>query len=219
MGLIDGEAEYSYEASSTPIKLSLYNSFPTKKYEPPGMLTPPMRTLASIPFKWEEAPGKPIAVAGNIGRNSPPLKSKTVRCLVPPPPRLTTKVTNMPSPTTVLEGPYTGRVLSKSFTLSNNSSVKGTLIGRKERFSLSSWRWGSYKESSIEGSMDFSSSVGAFGVESISDSKVRMTRRRSSRFLSLSSTTSSNLLSSIYESLKQSVPWKRRQEKMRKMSL
>lgn len=216
MGLIDEEeeAEYSYEASSTPIKLSLYNSFPTKKYEPPGMLTPPMRTLASIPFKWEEAPGKPRAdvttadAAGGDGRNSPPLKSKTVRCLVPPP-RLTTKVTNMPSPTTVLDGPYTGRSLlssqSKSFTLSNNS-IKGTFrrspheersstLGRKERFNFSSWRWGSYKESSIDqGSMDFSSSVGAFGVES-SDSKVRMTRRRrSSSFLSLPSTTTSNLL-------------------------
>ncbi|KAL8111601.1 hypothetical protein AgCh_019354 [Apium graveolens] len=56
---------------STILKISLYN-FPSKKKEPLGMLKPPMSSFASIPFKWEEASGKPriIDVVATNARSS-----------------------------------------------------------------------------------------------------------------------------------------------------
>lgn len=45
------------EGTTTP-KLSL-SSFPWKPPETPGMVTPPLYAAGSIPFQWEEAPGKP----------------------------------------------------------------------------------------------------------------------------------------------------------------
>uniref|UniRef100_A0A5B7CGF7 Uncharacterized protein n=1 Tax=Davidia involucrata TaxID=16924 RepID=A0A5B7CGF7_DAVIN len=219
-------SEAELEASSTP-KLSLY-SLPSKPPEPPGTLTPPLNTLASIPFQWEEVPGKPRA---GTTTNSP--KSKSARCLDLPPRLLTdqAKVTNMPSPTTVLDGPYVARSLSEtlSFSLGKGSfrSHEVGIVGgkreisTKERRNFSSWRCGNFKENSgfVGGNFEISSSVGGDGGFE-SDTKVKITRvkRRSSSFLSLSHTRSS-LWGSIYESFKQVVPWRRGQEKLRSTSL
>lgn len=49
-----GEGE---EEDATP-KLSLF-SLPKKPPELPGMVTPPLQTAVSVPFQWEEAPGRP----------------------------------------------------------------------------------------------------------------------------------------------------------------
>ncbi|KAJ6976668.1 hypothetical protein D5086_022882 [Populus alba] len=71
--------ELGYDPSPTP-KLSLF-SLPGKLHESPArMLTSPIHTLASVPFKWEDAPGKP----------SPPCmpqsdEPKIDRCLELPP--------------------------------------------------------------------------------------------------------------------------------------
>ncbi|XP_024971166.1 uncharacterized protein LOC112510101 [Cynara cardunculus var. scolymus] len=155
---------------STPPKLSLY-SLPSKPPTlPPDGLTPPLNTVATIPFLWEEAPGKPRAT------DDPP-KSKTVRSLDLPP-RLTTTTTTtttvspmnngvgiqiVPSPTTVLSGPYEG-VLYGSNTLlespekapvvCSKSKSKGKMrmplrkLMRKDRspVKFSSWRWDSLKD-------------------------------------------------------------------------
>lgn len=179
--------------SSTP-KLSLY-SLPSKPPPPPGSLTPPLHTVASIPFQWEEAPGKPRPVSLATSN----YKSRAARCLDLPPRLLTerSRVTNIASPTTVLEGPYEGG-RSVSFSLGS-----GEEKGRSSR----ELRWfrGSFKDSrgASVGSFDFSSS---YGLED--DSKVKMTRiRRRSSFLSFSN---SSLVGSIYGSLKQAVPWRRR---------
>ncbi|KAF7154073.1 hypothetical protein RHSIM_Rhsim01G0174300 [Rhododendron simsii] len=71
-------------------------------------------TSASIPFLWEEEPGKPrpftdqliaaVSVSDHPNNGGP-------KCLVDLPPRLQSsesKTTKVPSPTTVLDGPYVG---------------------------------------------------------------------------------------------------------------
>ncbi|XP_058189582.1 uncharacterized protein At4g00950-like [Rhododendron vialii] len=71
-------------------------------------------TSASIPFLWEEEPGKPrpctdqlidtVPVSDHPNNGGP-------KCLVDLPPRLQSselKTTKVPSPTTVLDGPYVG---------------------------------------------------------------------------------------------------------------
>ncbi|KAL4557181.1 hypothetical protein LXL04_035353 [Taraxacum kok-saghyz] len=153
------------EPISTPPKLSIFSlpSKPTTLLDGP---TPPPNTVATIPFLWEEAPGKPRTTT----TNDPP-KSKAVRSLDLPP-RLTatvgttSKITNVggmeiiPSPTTVLGGPYEGVYSSKSImgspekvVVSSNSgkSTKGKIrmplrnLMRKERspVKFSSSRWDS----------------------------------------------------------------------------
>lgn len=66
--------------SSTPPKLSLF-SLPRQPSEPPGMVTPPLHASISVPFQWEEAPGKPRPF-GIIDPNSKP---KSARSLDLPP--------------------------------------------------------------------------------------------------------------------------------------
>lgn len=76
---------------------------------PSGMATPPLHALASVPFKWEEQPGKPRPCTDIIVRPEP------AKCLEPPP---CSKMAKMPSPTTVLDGPYNlGRPKFSSFRI------------------------------------------------------------------------------------------------------
>ncbi|XP_071732171.1 uncharacterized protein [Rutidosis leptorrhynchoides] len=159
---------------STPPKLSLF-SLASKQSTLPDGLTPPPNTVATIPFLWEEAPGKPRRTISNTYDDPP--KSSTVRSLDLPP-RLTItaspfnnenqhcdKLANnvgigiIPSPTTVLSGPYEGIYASESklrppekVVISSKSKGKmkmslGKLM-RKERspVKLSSWRWESFRD-------------------------------------------------------------------------
>ncbi|KAA8533590.1 hypothetical protein F0562_030976 [Nyssa sinensis] len=193
-----GSDQPELEANSTP-KLSLY-SLPSKPPEPPGMLTPPLNTLASVPFQWEEVPGKPRACTTMI-TDSPKSKTAARRCLDLPPRLLTeAKVTSMPSPTTVLDGPYVGRSLSEtlSFSLgkgsfrSHEARMGGGKRECKERWNFSSWSCGSLKENSgiFGGNFEFSNSADggcAGGGGESNDTKVKITRiKRRSSFLSLS---------------------------------
>ncbi|KAL6012977.1 hypothetical protein ACLOJK_003467 [Asimina triloba] len=99
------ESEPDPEPSSTP-KLSFYSLPPKPPSEPAGMLTPPFRPPASVPFLWEEAPGRPR----NLDSKPPSARGLDL------PPRLLTEmiITSLPSPTTVLDGPYVGRSVSCS---------------------------------------------------------------------------------------------------------
>ncbi|KAI3987972.1 hypothetical protein MKX01_021086, partial [Papaver californicum] len=110
------EAEPEPEPTSAP-KLSLF-SLPNQSPEPTGMLTPPLRPPASVPFLWEEAPGKPRVGCRENSSND------VARCLELPPRLLSeVKITEIPSPTTVLEGPYiTGR--SSSFSSASFSKER-----------------------------------------------------------------------------------------------
>ncbi|KAK1431608.1 hypothetical protein QVD17_08083 [Tagetes erecta] len=154
---------------STPPKLSLF-SLPYKPPIPDG-LTPPLNTAVAIPFLWEEAPGKPRSTL-----SGDPPKSKTVRSLDLPPRLVALSPANngnihrdklgnnvgidvIPSPTTVLGGPYEGVYASNLALESSSDKVvdgcesgksKGKIrmplrkLMRKDRspVKMRSWRWG-----------------------------------------------------------------------------
>ncbi|XP_057774212.1 uncharacterized protein At4g00950-like isoform X2 [Salvia miltiorrhiza] len=171
-----------------------------KPREPPQpMQTPPLRPSASIPFHWEEAPGKPRAGGSPCSKS----KSKSARCLELPP-RLVHEEAKMtmtlmtPSPTTVLDGPYVGRSLSLACTFSFR---KGPVPDGKRN--LGSGRWGSERKLG-RGSMDFSQSLGDIFR---SEDNLKLRRRRS--FFGLSTINSKYLWGDIYASFKQAVSWRR----------
>ncbi|XP_071932785.1 uncharacterized protein At4g00950-like [Coffea arabica] len=94
------------DTSSAP-KLPLFSMATVQSPEHSGMLTPPLYTSASVPFRWEEEPGKPRPCTALITLPTS-TTTESPRCLDLPP-RLflePSKITKTPSPTTVLEGPY-----------------------------------------------------------------------------------------------------------------
>eukprot|EP00262_Sarcandra_glabra_P012419 TRINITY_DN3195_c0_g1_i2.p1 TRINITY_DN3195_c0_g1~~TRINITY_DN3195_c0_g1_i2.p1 ORF type:complete len:224 (+),score=37.12 TRINITY_DN3195_c0_g1_i2:52-672(+) len=197
------------EPSSTP-KLSLF-SFPSHTPEPAGMVTPPLRTSASVPFVWEEAPGKPRTCDS---------KPNTARCLDLPPRLLSeVKITSLPSPTTVLDGPYASRsaTFSSSFREIQRSLNKSCSPEKKDERFVGFWSKkkrlkvkGNGRENSLEGSSNGFSDVDDCVVD---ESKVKITRfKRSGSFLNISNTTN-HLWASIYGSVKQVVPWRSRRLK------
>ncbi|KAL0400587.1 UNVERIFIED_CONTAM: hypothetical protein Slati_4088600 [Sesamum latifolium] len=123
------------EPNSTP-KLSL-SKLPCKPREPIQMLTPPLHPSVSVPFHWEEVPGKPRPTMEEA--DAPPSaaaaatsKNKAVRCLDLPPRLLhddASKITITPSP---LDGPYVGRSLSLACTFSFRKEPVATGGGRAE---------------------------------------------------------------------------------------
>ncbi|XP_021893036.1 uncharacterized protein At4g00950-like [Carica papaya] len=199
-----------------------------------GTLTPPIHSLAAVPFRWEQEPGKPKPCA--LFSNDFSQKSLEL------PPRLITK---LPSPTTVLESPYSGRSLrfpSSSFRVSSEcygsfrsyspdhetevqqplgASVLGNR-GVKGRGILSYWRrrglkgkreigGGSYV---FPSSVDRDSESSKDGEESSCDG-VKITRIRRAGSFSNISPARFHFWTSICEGLKQVVPlpWKRKKVK------
>lgn len=140
------------EQSSTPKLPLLLPLVPTiQSPEHPGMLTPPLHTSVSVPFRWEEQPGKPRPCTA---LSIIPF-DLTPKCLELPPRLLFDNLE--PSPTTVLEGPYVDRpkFQSSSFrfggecygsSLSPEKGQLGKMIlskrgvrGIKERGWFASW--------------------------------------------------------------------------------
>lgn len=183
------------EPNSTP-KLTLSKPPYSKIREPPPprhhMQTPPLRPSVSIPFHWEEAPGKPRAAAPPTPP-PPPVKSKAARCLDLPPGLMQeeAKITIMPSPTTVLDGPYVGRSLSLACTFSFRKGPGPKNLGSR--------RWESFREEGRlgRGSIDFSQSLGDIFRSEDSNVKVTRVRRRRS-FFSLSTLNSKYLWVSLF---------------------
>ncbi|XWS50339.1 hypothetical protein CRYUN_Cryun12cG0079700 [Craigia yunnanensis] len=204
------------ECETTPSpKISLY-SFPGKTKEPSRMITPPIHNLVSIPFQWEEAPGKPRPCPSTSDTTASQSKLNAARCLELPPRLLAeAKVANMPSPTTVLDGPDVGRFVSYSLSFRKGGSFRrpdNKRVNREKMFGSS--RWGSFRKAGrvVQGSFDFSTPV----VDGGDGAQVKITRvRRKGSLLSLSQARS-HVLSSIFESFKQVVPGRRGQEKMKK---
>ncbi|KAI4337980.1 hypothetical protein L6164_016339 [Bauhinia variegata] len=203
-------SEADRERNHTPPKLTLAISRTSKPPEPPEMPTPPSRATVSVPFQWEEAPGKPRPCHTE---SEPEIKSAAFRTLELPPRLLFSeaKVSNLPSPTTVLDGPYVGRAIS--FTTSYRSPRGLGNNYRNGNFGSSRWSSIGKNGGDVEGTFDFSSSTVDSRVNN-GATKARMTgmRRRGSFFHK-----STHLWAlSVYENLKQAVPWRRKQEKQRK---
>ncbi|ESQ54477.1 hypothetical protein EUTSA_v10027290mg [Eutrema salsugineum] len=180
---------------ATP-KLPLFSIPLNRATETPGLATPPVNIAGSVPFLWEEAPGKPRV----SDENNPPATKKNagegggvVRCLELPP-RLTLQLAaaNEPSPTTVLDGPY--------------------VIPRR---SLSVIRR-SKKDS--EGRFDFSRSTNGRCCEGGGGTTVKISRvRRKGSLLNLSN-SKSQFLAKVYKGFQQVIPWRRRQENLPRMN-
>ncbi|XP_050386746.1 uncharacterized protein At4g00950-like [Argentina anserina] len=201
-------------ARSPNRKLALF-SLPSQPPEPAGMLTPPRLTSVSVPFQWEEAPGKPRH--SGVGDGAEP-KAKCARSLELPPRLLVNdaKVTNMSSPTTVFDGPEVGRTLSFSYALRIPSKeIKGGGTGGgSARFG--STRWSGFRKNKEAGEGKFV----LLSTDNGGDrTKVKITRvRRKASFFNGTHQSRSHMWASIYESLKQVVSWRRRQDKLRKSS-
>ncbi|KAK8513204.1 hypothetical protein V6N13_032451 [Hibiscus sabdariffa] len=175
-------------------KLSLY-SFPSRGKEPPGMITPPIHVSVSIPFQWEEAPGKP---RHNETDTSSRPKPNAARCLELPPRLLAqSKVANMPSPTTVLDGPDACRFVSDSLSFRKGGSLRRSL-DNKEKAKFGSSRWGSFRKAGrvVQGSLESSTPVVDGG-----DAEVKIARvRKKTSFLNLSQARS-HVLARIIKAL------------------
>lgn len=181
--------------TSIELNLSLF-SLPSKPQEPPEALTPPLRTIASIPFQWEEAPGKPR----HCNAESKPQSARTLEL----PPRLVSEPklaqnNNAASPTTVLDGPEMGRSLFVSYSFRSPESL-GRRISRESRAGYfgGSSRWGSFRKNKdvVEANFDISPSSSKFGAGDGEAAKVKISSvRRRNSFLSLSQTKSPLLVS------------------------
>ncbi|CAJ1974411.1 unnamed protein product [Sphenostylis stenocarpa] len=197
----DKKCDHVHEPTYTPTKLPLLISRPTTAAEtpppPPPPSSPPQTTI-SVPFKWEEAPGKPR----HCHTESEP--DDGVKRTLELPPRLLFLLDG-PSPTTVLDGPYVGRAMSFTTSYRTPRGYCNSNFG--------SSRWSGYKKITTddsEGSFDFSPDC------STTTPNVKITRvpRRGSSWTL--SKQRSHIWASIYESFKQVVPWKRKQQTQKK---
>ncbi|XP_010537078.1 PREDICTED: uncharacterized protein At4g00950-like [Tarenaya hassleriana] len=208
--------EHHQERCSTP-KLPLYSLPMTNRAtETPGLATPPVNIAGTVPFLWEEAPGKPRARSGDdvtaaVSKGSGKKQNGVVRSLELPP-RMSDAAGKMagndPSPTTVLHGPYAVRRRSRSL---KKGGVK--LVKENSGF-FGSTRCGSsakFKEV-VEGKLDISrftvaSCAGGGGGKKVKISRVR--RKRNLLNLNLSY-SKSHFWERVYERFKQLIPWRRR---------
>ncbi|CAK8560659.1 unnamed protein product [Lathyrus sativus] len=100
-------------------KLPLLNTLPIiHSPERPGTKTPPFHITVSVPFGWEEEPGKPKPCTDLVTFSNP----TAFKCLELPPRLLDD--TKVPSPTIVFDGPYKKDC--------SGTEKLGTLILKKE---------------------------------------------------------------------------------------
>ncbi|GAV68227.1 DUF688 domain-containing protein [Cephalotus follicularis] len=119
----------SEDLSSTtklPLPLFITSHAQTQSPERSGMITPPLHTSVSVPFRWEQEPGKPKPCTA-LTTFTKPNNDGFAQKLLELPPRLLldTKPTKLPSPTTVLEGPY----ITKSVFQSSSFRISGECYG------------------------------------------------------------------------------------------
>jgi len=166
----DDELRSNY---NTPQKLSLPPTLTRPCFSSEAPTPPPRTTAISIPFKWEEAPGKPRSCHT---RQEPKERegNNVVRALELPPRLLSLESTSniyAPSPTTVLEGPYVGRAVSFTTSYRDNNN--------KDSVNFGSSRWGGLKKNNRigrEGSFDFSN----WSVDGGDKVKITRVKRRGS---------------------------------------
>ncbi|KAL3832850.1 hypothetical protein ACJIZ3_007586 [Penstemon smallii] len=215
------------EEQSTFPKLKLpflplpQSSMHSPEHPSSGTATPPLRTLASVPFKWEEEPGKPLPCTDII-------IPEPTKCLELPPCRINLqsmdRITKTPSPTTVLDGPCNvGRPKFSSFRF-----FKEAHDSYYESSSTSTDRDSSSSSFSPEGGVLLGKSNGGggqkgkgcfrkfnggsfrFSSSSIADEKIEGKIRKKGSFSHdhATNTKSNHLWGAIYEGFKQVIPWK-----------
>ncbi|KAL4368050.1 hypothetical protein GQ457_05G000940 [Hibiscus cannabinus] len=186
-----------FESEKESSRLPLFSSLHAHMVSPErsGTLTPPLRSSASVsvPFLWEEEPGKPKACT----TVTPFSDDFAGKCLELPPRLLLLQEANknnnnnkLCSPNTVLDGPYMGRARFQS------SSFR---MVRSERY-------GSFR------------AAASFSPENMVPERggsVSITRLKKSGSLNSRSHSKSHFWASIYEGLKQAVPWSKRERKNR----
>ncbi|KAJ3671201.1 hypothetical protein LUZ60_008627 [Juncus effusus] len=126
---------------------SKFNSRPSLRWDQPGSATPPPQKPGSVPFLWEEKPGKPkksISSADGTG----PLSSRSLKL----PPRLVAEmkgghhVDSDDSPTTVLDGPDLVNVNPTSLELVPCHSFSSRVQEKKKK----PWFWRRKKDEKEE---------------------------------------------------------------------
>ncbi|KAL5577111.1 hypothetical protein UlMin_018810 [Ulmus minor] len=157
---------------------------------------PLVQTPVSVPFRWEQEPGKPRPCTTLISLYNP--VDLTPKCLELPPRLLLDK---LPSPTTVLEGPYPGRTRFQSASSVTRYNGSWQQKGQSYRW-FGSWRRRVFFKGNKEvngGSYVFPSSVdrasdydGFVEESNRGNGKTKMNRARRARSCS---------------SLKHVVPW------------
>lgn len=192
---MDG-SEGDAEKSSNIPRLPLFNPPPMHSPEPSGMQTPPLQDPVSVPFGWEEEPGKPKPCTDLVSFSNKP---RTPKCLELPPRLLIdanlTKVTKLPSPTPNVVTNNNG-YRSPSFRMSHEDchgsfgaerSQLGTMVLSKEKGWFGSWRRKVFnaKRELSGGSHVFPSSADKdtdhIGTIGGSHKKLRMTKVKRSR--------------------------------------
>ncbi|KAG6437581.1 hypothetical protein SASPL_102500 [Salvia splendens] len=178
--------------------------------------TPPFQASATIPFQWEEQPGKPRPCSDIITRPKPAKSLELPPCMSMNP---ADKFTKTPSPTTVLEGPYSvGRPKFSSFRFFREghdslvSPEAAALLGAKKS-GKARGLFGKFK-GGAGGSCRFSPST----VSSCSNSEdlfanncgVKINRNGS--FSNLSHAKPSQLWTSFCHGIKQIMHWKGRKK-------
>ncbi|XP_058757298.1 uncharacterized protein LOC131630534 isoform X2 [Vicia villosa] len=126
--------ECSKEEKSMKIpKLPLLNTLPIMHSpERSGTKTPPFHITVSVPFGWEEEPGKPKACTDIVTFSNP----TTFKCLELPPRLLVD--TKVPSPTIVFDGPYKKDCSDCSEKL--GSLILEKEVGVKKKGLFGNWR-------------------------------------------------------------------------------
>ncbi|KAF8114538.1 hypothetical protein N665_0036s0066 [Sinapis alba] len=188
----DDDQERFCETPKLPLFLIPLN----RPSDTPGLATPPVNIAGSVPFLWEEAPGKPRV----SDENKPPASKQNavgggrgvVRCLELPPRMISPASANEPSPTTVLDGPY--------------------VVPRRSLSVI--WRSEKHSECSSNSSRSTNSRCCDGGGTTVKISRVR----RKGSLLNLSH-SKSDFLARVYKGFKQVIPWRRsRQENLPRMS-
>ncbi|XP_073145041.1 uncharacterized protein At4g00950-like [Henckelia pumila] len=224
------EAMEDYSTVFLTPKLPLMNKMSPQRS---GTATPPLQASVSVPFKWEEEPGKPRLCTALIALHEPEAKFLEL------PPCRMPLITKTPSPTTVLDGPYNlSRPKFSSFRIfrenhdsfdsyssaSPESAVDDMWIGKKINgrrtpangfLSRTNLKWrGGKREFGGDVVGYFSPVYSVAGCDSDTESckKVKM-EGKLKRLASISTisdrpTTRTKLWAAIYEGIKQVIPWK-----------
>ncbi|CAL0318041.1 unnamed protein product [Lupinus luteus] len=216
------------EKSNIP-RLSLFKFHPSSMHSPErsGMQTPPSRTSVSVPFGWEEEPGKPKPCTELVCFSNKPT---TPKCLeLPPRLLINDAIANhtkqlLPSPTTVLEGLFVDDDWNGSFAAERpqlgTMVLTNGVVGSKEKGWFGSWREKVFKVNrEVSKGIDIfpsSADKDAHHIGTIiggSHKRLRMAKVKRSLSSSNLSHAKSCVWTSISAGLKQVVPWKSKKQK------